>query len=224
MTNSRDQGIDRLITNNLHRLSKYGALTARPGYEIAGHQLTGGRAIVATVHTKTPLASLTRGQALSDNIGGVAGDVREPRSYQRLRAIDPLAAKVSQTYRRPEYAEPTWPLERELPCGKLLKSARSETRKRLQNLSPTGISENRDAGLILESKEIVQYFGPIFDADWRGSRPLVVASRPHQSGAKRRRRPTAKQTKNGGPAAAKMTISKHAELAVAGRGDDKTAQ
>jgi hypothetical protein len=37
MASSRDR--DRTIRNNLHRFSKYGVLTARPGYEIKGHQL-----------------------------------------------------------------------------------------------------------------------------------------------------------------------------------------
>jgi PLD-like domain len=131
MASSGDREIDRTITKNLHRLSKYGVLTARPGYEIADHQLTGRRAIVATVHTKRPVGGLPPGQALPDSIGRVPVDVREANSYQRLRAIDPLAARVSQTYRRPEEAEPEWPLERELPSGKLLKDARSETQKRL---------------------------------------------------------------------------------------------
>jgi hypothetical protein len=128
---SDDREIDRTITNNLHRLSKYGVLTARPGYEIADHQLTGRRAIVATVHTKMPLAGLRHGEALPENIGGVPVDVREANAYQRLRANDPLAAEISQTYRRPEDAEPEWPLERELPSGQLLTSARSETQKKL---------------------------------------------------------------------------------------------
>jgi phosphatidylserine/phosphatidylglycerophosphate/cardiolipin synthase-like enzyme len=131
MANSGDREIDRTITNNLHRLSKYGVLTTRPGYEITGHQLTGRRAIVATVHTKKPMAGLPRGEALPDRIGGVPVDVREANSYQRLRAIDPLAAEISQTYRRPEDAEPDWPLERELPSGELLKSDRSETQRKL---------------------------------------------------------------------------------------------
>jgi phosphatidylserine/phosphatidylglycerophosphate/cardiolipin synthase-like enzyme len=132
MASSGDREIDRTITENLHRLSKYGVLTARPGYEIADHQLTGRRAIVATVHTKRPVGGLPPGQALPDSIDRVPVDVREANSYQRLRAIDPLAARVSQTYRRPEEAEPEWPLERELPSGKLLKDARSETQKRLK--------------------------------------------------------------------------------------------
>jgi phosphatidylserine/phosphatidylglycerophosphate/cardiolipin synthase-like enzyme len=131
MASSDDRKIDQTITDNLHRLSKYGVLTARPGYEIANHQLTGRRAIVVTVHTKRPPADLPRGEALPDSIGGTPVDVREANSYQRLRAIDPLAAEVSQTYRRPEDSEPKWPLERELPSGELLKSARSETQKKL---------------------------------------------------------------------------------------------
>jgi phosphatidylserine/phosphatidylglycerophosphate/cardiolipin synthase-like enzyme len=131
MASSRDHEIDQTITRNLRPLSKYGVLTARPGYEIAGGQLTGRRAIVATVHTKKPSAALPSGQALPDSIGGVPIDVREADPYQRLRATDPLAAEISQAYRRPEDAEPEWPLERELPSGELLKSARSETRKKL---------------------------------------------------------------------------------------------
>jgi phosphatidylserine/phosphatidylglycerophosphate/cardiolipin synthase-like enzyme len=131
MASSDDRKIDQTITDNLHRLSKYGVLTARPGFEIANHQLTGRRAIVVTVHTKRPPADLPRGGVLPDSIGGIPVDVREANSYQRLRAIDPLAAEVSQTYRRPEDAEPEWPLERELPSGELLKSARSETQKKL---------------------------------------------------------------------------------------------
>jgi hypothetical protein len=131
MARSGDREIDRTITKNLHRLSKFGVLTARLGYEIAGHQLTGRRAIVATVHTKKPPASVPQGEALPQSIGGVPVDVREANAYQRLRAIDPLAAEVSQTYRRPEDAEPDWPLERELPSGELLKNTRSETQKKL---------------------------------------------------------------------------------------------
>jgi hypothetical protein len=63
MAISPDRAIDQTITNNLHRLSKYGVLTARPRYEITDHQLTGRRAIVATVHTKKPMAGLPRGEA-----------------------------------------------------------------------------------------------------------------------------------------------------------------
>jgi hypothetical protein len=131
MTTSADRKIDKAITGNLRRLSKSGVLTARPGYEIANHQLTGKRAIVATVHTKMAPTELKKGEALPDKIAGIPVDVREASPYQRLRASDPLAAEVSRTYRRPEQTEPEWPLEREVPSGKLLQSANSATQKKL---------------------------------------------------------------------------------------------
>src|SRR5262245_65887207 len=114
MAGKSDHEIDQTITKNLPRLSKYGVLTVRPGYEIAHHQLTGRRAIVATVHTKQAPADLPRGEALPDSLGGVPVDVREARPYQRLRAADPLAAEITQTYRRPEQGEHEWQLEREV--------------------------------------------------------------------------------------------------------------
>jgi phosphatidylserine/phosphatidylglycerophosphate/cardiolipin synthase-like enzyme len=132
MVSGSDRKIDQLIRKNMPKLSKYGVLTVRPGFEITGHQLTGRHAIVATVHTKKPMAELSHGEALPDRIGGIPIDVREADPYQRLRAIDPLAADVTQTYRRPENAEPEWPLTRELPSGKLLMSADSETQKTLK--------------------------------------------------------------------------------------------
>jgi hypothetical protein len=131
MARSDDREIDRTITNNLTQLSKYGVLIVRPGYEITDHQLTGRRAIVATVDTKRPKAGLDQDEVLPDNIRGTPAGVREANSYQRLRAIDPLAAKMTQTYRRSEEAEPEWPLEREIPSGELFTSARSETQRKL---------------------------------------------------------------------------------------------
>jgi phosphatidylserine/phosphatidylglycerophosphate/cardiolipin synthase-like enzyme len=165
MANSRDREIDRTITKNLGRLSKYGVLTVRPGYEITGHQLTGRRAIVATVHTKKPLADLSGGEALPDSVGGVPVDVREADSYQRLRAIDPLAADVSQTYRRPENADPEWPLTRELPSGKLLTSADSETQKKLK----TQMKAQPAAARALSAHQQK----PKLDYDPKGCPPLV---------------------------------------------------
>jgi len=116
MARSGDREIDRTLTKSRHRLSKYGVLTARPGYEVAGHELTGRRAIVATVHTKKPPAGLPKGEALPESIGGVLVDVHEANSHQRLRAIDPVAAEVSQTYRRAEDAEHPF----SAPIGKIL--------------------------------------------------------------------------------------------------------
>jgi phosphatidylserine/phosphatidylglycerophosphate/cardiolipin synthase-like enzyme len=131
MAEKSEQEIDRTITRNIPRLAKDGVLTVRPGFEITGHQLTGRRAIVATVHTKKPLAGLAPSDKLPDRLDGVPVDVREARPYQRLRKADPLAAEVSQRYSRPEDAEPEWPLEREVPSGKLINSPASDTQTRL---------------------------------------------------------------------------------------------
>jgi len=143
MAGKTDHKIDQTITKNLPLLSKYGVLTVRPGYEIADHQLTGRRAIVASVQTKRAPVDLPQGEALPDSLGGVPVDVREARPYQRLRAADPLAAQITQTYSRPEQAEPEWPLERELPSGELLTSPNSETQKKLaaqRKVQPFGAS------------------------------------------------------------------------------------
>jgi phosphatidylserine/phosphatidylglycerophosphate/cardiolipin synthase-like enzyme len=64
-----------------------------------------------------------------------------------------------------------------------------------QNFSPAGISENRDAGVILESKQIAQYFEPIFSADWTASRPLSVSAQARKSGSKAKSKMLAKKGK-----------------------------
>jgi len=121
--------IDGVIRASLPRLRKPGVLTVRPGYEIAGHQLTGRSAIVATVHTKTK--NLPKSDLLPDRIGNIPVDVREATPHQRLRAHDPAAAALTQAFARPEDEEPTWPLEREMPSGKLLSDPQSDTQKTL---------------------------------------------------------------------------------------------
>jgi phosphatidylserine/phosphatidylglycerophosphate/cardiolipin synthase-like enzyme len=42
-----------------------------------------------------------------------------------------------------------------------------------QNFSPAGVEENRDAGLIIESDEIANYFEPIFLSDWNKLKPFA---------------------------------------------------
>ena len=121
--------IDRTIRQNLAKLRKPGVLTVRPGFEIANHQLTGRRAIVATVHTKT--RDLPAGQLLPRAINRVPVDVRQATPHQRLRANDPAAAALTQTFGRPQDKEPTWPLEREMPSGQLLSSPKSKTQQAL---------------------------------------------------------------------------------------------
>ena len=125
--------IDRTIRQNLAKLRKPGVLTVRPGFEIANHQLTGKRAIVATVHTKT--TDLAAGQLLPRAINRVPVDVRQATPHQRLRANDPAAAALTQTFGRPQDKEPTWPLEREMPSGQLLSSPKSKTQQALTDFA-----------------------------------------------------------------------------------------
>ncbi|SDC90413.1 phospholipase D-like domain-containing protein [Paraburkholderia lycopersici] len=121
--------IDCIIRANLGRLTKPGALTVRPGYEIASNQLTGRAAIVVTVHTKR--AALRKADLLPDSIARIPVDVREATAYQRLRAHDPAAAELASAYGRPENKEPTWDYERELPGGRRLDDKSSATPKAL---------------------------------------------------------------------------------------------
>jgi len=125
--------IDRTIRQNLSKLRKPGVLTVRPGFEITNHQLTGKRAIVATVHTKT--SDLPAKQLLPRAINRVPVDVRQATAHQRLRANDPAAAAMTQTFGRPQDKEPTWPLEREMPGGQLLQSPKSNTQKALADFA-----------------------------------------------------------------------------------------
>jgi phosphatidylserine/phosphatidylglycerophosphate/cardiolipin synthase-like enzyme len=130
MANLPERAIDRLIRSNLGKLRKPGVLTVRPGFEIAGHQLTGRVGIVATVHRKRN--DLPRRDLLPNRIAGVPVDVREATAHQRLRAHDPAAAALVRSFGRPEDADPDWPLERELPSGKLLTDGSSEHQRALQ--------------------------------------------------------------------------------------------
>jgi phosphatidylserine/phosphatidylglycerophosphate/cardiolipin synthase-like enzyme len=129
MANKTAKAIDKTIQKNLRKLSKPGVLTVRPGFEIAGHQLTGKAAIVATVHTKKKV--LPKSDKLPNTISGIPVDVREARPFQRLCAHDWPAAAITQTFARPEDKEPVWPFERQVPSGKLLQNIWSMNPKAL---------------------------------------------------------------------------------------------
>ena len=92
--------IDRIIRTHWSKRTKPGVLTLRPGFEIAGNQLTGKQAIVATVQTKKPLADLPKQDVLPDKLGRYPVDVREATALQRLRAYDPAGAALNETYGR----------------------------------------------------------------------------------------------------------------------------
>jgi hypothetical protein len=126
---STPEAIDRTIRKHLARLAKAGVLTVRPGFEIANHRLTGKAAIVATVHTKR--RDLPPRQRLPASLDGIPVDVREATAQQRLRASDAAAAELMRVFGRPEERAPTWPLEREMPGGRLLTSPQSRNHRTL---------------------------------------------------------------------------------------------
>jgi len=114
------QAIDKVIRKNLKQFDKAGVLTVRPGFEIAGDQFTGQRAVVATVHTKKLPAGLSKSDLLPTKVSGIPVDVREATPHQRLRAHDPAAAALAQAFSRQHDREPVWAFEREIPSGKLV--------------------------------------------------------------------------------------------------------
>ncbi len=121
--------LDAIIRRHLPTLRKPGALTVRPGYEIRRHRLTGAAAIVVTVDRKS--SGVPAAQRLPDHLERVPVDVRQATPHERLRARDPAAAALVRSMRRAEPQSPDWPLERELPSGRLLSSAASHHQRRI---------------------------------------------------------------------------------------------
>src|SRR6516165_2574534 len=153
------QEIDQTIRKNLAKLRKPGVLTVRPGFEITADQLTGKQAVVVTVHTKKSPADIARGDLLPTKLGKFPVDVREASAHQRLRVVDPAAAALSELHARPEERGPTWPLEREMPSGKLLDDPASDTQTAFA-LSRTTQPAIHKAISALATKQPLQYSPP----------------------------------------------------------------
>jgi phosphatidylserine/phosphatidylglycerophosphate/cardiolipin synthase-like enzyme len=172
-----DAQLDSKIRSNLTKFKKPGVPTVRPDYEISGQQLTGKRAIVATVRAKTPLSDLTPGEALPDSVNGVPVDVRQASPHQRLR-ID-LTANIRT---QPDAHNKGFVIDQQT----VIVSS--------QDFSPAGVSNNRDAGVILESPELAVYFEPLFVADRDRALPFVARASAQVGGqAPNRRSPPAKK-------------------------------
>jgi phosphatidylserine/phosphatidylglycerophosphate/cardiolipin synthase-like enzyme len=153
-TNYEPQTIDRIIRKNLATLRKPGVLTVRPGFEIAGNQLTGKPAIVATVHTKRNKASISKGDMLPEKIGIFPVDVREATAHQRLRVHDPAGAALTQVTGLPEEQEPVWPFEREMPSGKTLDDPNSDTQKAFKQSRKTQPATHRALSATQKKKQV----------------------------------------------------------------------
>lgn len=153
-TTPTPKAIDQTIRKNLNRLRKPGVLTVRPGFEITKHQLSGKSAVVVTVHTKQK--GLPKNELLPTAIGKIPVDVREATGYQRLCAHDPAAAELAQTFGRPEDKQPTWPLEREMPSGRLLDDPRS-VRQQLMTRAKTEQPATMRALAVHATKQKLNY-------------------------------------------------------------------
>jgi phosphatidylserine/phosphatidylglycerophosphate/cardiolipin synthase-like enzyme len=71
-----------------------------------------------------------------------------------------------------------------------------------QNFSPDGVEKNRDAGLIIESAEIANYFEPIFLSDWNKLKPF--APKAAASPSRTRSQKSKKNARQAAPATAKL--------------------
>jgi phosphatidylserine/phosphatidylglycerophosphate/cardiolipin synthase-like enzyme len=157
MLDSKD--IDRVIRGNIARLRKAGVLTVRPGLEITDDQLTGKQAVVATVYTKRSKADLSSGNILPEKLGKYNVDVREATPNQRLRSHDPAASALTQATGRLEEREPEWPFEREMPSGKLLTQATSNTQKAFDRSKKTQPAMHRALARV-QKKDRLDYLPP----------------------------------------------------------------
>jgi phospholipase D-like protein len=70
-----------------------------------------------------------------------------------------------------------------------------------QNFSPAGVQTNRDAGVIIESTVIAQYFEPVFLSDWNRLKPFalkevksIAAKTAEQSSTKSKKSPARRKT------------------------------
>ena len=154
------KAIDQVIQKNLDKLRKPGVLTVRPGYEVAGDQLTGKQAIVATVHTKMNKSDLSSKDLLPEKIGAYPVDVREASPYQRLRATDPASADVAETYGLPADKDPIWPNERELPSGKLITSPASTIGKAFASSKKTQSAAHQALASFSKKPEVPGGYAP----------------------------------------------------------------
>jgi phosphatidylserine/phosphatidylglycerophosphate/cardiolipin synthase-like enzyme len=85
-----------------------------------------------------------------------------------------------------------------------------------QNFSPAGVSQNRDAGVILQSPELAGYFEPIFLTDWARALPIVAKSAGAAGGSKGGgRTKAASASRRGSSATSKKKTAKKAATKTA---------
>ena len=113
--------LDAVIQKNLSALKKPGVMTVRPGYKITGGWITKQPAIVVTVEHKR--ADISPQDAVPPRIDNYPTDVRQATRMQKLRRSDSQLHATLAVAARPEFAQPEFPLERDVQTGKLLEAS-----------------------------------------------------------------------------------------------------
>jgi hypothetical protein len=106
------RAVDQVITRHLDELRKPGALTVRPGYQVAGGWPTKKPAIVVTVDRKRD--DLAAQDRLPETLEGFPVDVRQGSPLHRLRAANPALFASAAAAAPPELDRPVFPFERDL--------------------------------------------------------------------------------------------------------------
>ena len=114
------EDLDKVIQANLQQFKKPGVLTVRPGYKIRGGWITSDPAIVVTVKQKK--SNVSPQEAIPAQVGGVATDVREATTIQKLRFDNPQQYANVVATARPEYKQPEFDFERDAQTGQPLKA------------------------------------------------------------------------------------------------------
>jgi len=113
--------IDNVIKRHLKELRKPNVLTVRPGYKFTGGWITNKLAIVAIVNGKTDKMPVK--SQVPPKVEGIATDVRETTTMEKIRYKDPERYASLMIAGRPEFRHPVFPFERDARTGKLLEGA-----------------------------------------------------------------------------------------------------
>jgi hypothetical protein len=159
------EDLDKVIQANLPQFRKPGALTVRPGYKIRGGWITPDPAIVVTVRQKK--SNVSPQEAIPAQVNGVATDVREATTIQKLRFDSPQQHANLVAMARPEYEQPEFDFERDAQTGQPLKApqpAPAIAQMMAKPLKPYTPAPNTPLTPVMDKMSIICHASP--DAGW----------------------------------------------------------
>ncbi len=107
--------VDAAIQQNLNQFTKPNVLSVRPGFEMVNGLISDNPAIVVLVRKKD--AAIADADKLPDTVAGIPVDVREADTLQKMRADEPQRYSQFIATTSPQYALPTFPMQREPGTG-----------------------------------------------------------------------------------------------------------